>query len=98
MRQLKQYLNRAEAARYLGIEPSKLDQYTTYWKMKYYRQIKRKLFTKTELRQFLNLPGNHVEVEYDPFSLIRPKKNSIVIELYPDGITALEQPLKSTVR
>jgi hypothetical protein len=95
----QQKLNRAEAARYLRIEPDKLDQYTTNWGMKHYRQSKRKLFTKKELQRFANLPGNHEQVEYDQYGLIRPKKHGIVIELYPDGITGFGQkPQKSTVR
>lgn len=94
-----EYFNRAEAARYLCIEPHELDQYMEFWMMKYHRIGKRKLFTLAELQRFANLPGNHQQVEYDSYGLIRPKKHGIVIELYPDGITGFEQkPLKSTVR
>lgn len=93
------YLNKAEAARYLRIEQHEFDQYIEDWGMKYHRIGKRKLFPVSELKRFANLPGNHEQVEYDPYGLIRPKKGGIVIELYPGGIIGFEQkPLKSTVR
>ena len=93
------YLNKAEAARYLRIEQQEFDQYIDDWGMKYHRIGKRKLFPVSELKRFANLPGNHEQVEYGPNSLIRAMKNSIVIELYPEGITGFEQkPLKTTVR